>query len=184
MNRLRELHGQGFDFLVDMVGMDWGEGRLGVIYYLAKSGDVGEIVDVRVEGDRLESVCDLWEVAQVYEREIHDFFGITFEGNPDLRRLFLRADWKGFPLRKNYADENSIPTRDERNTEMDGVPVLDINGVQTGRVMLFEKGEYVVNFGPQHPAMHGVLHLRVSLVGEKVTKIDPHFGYIHPFCPV
>jgi NADH-quinone oxidoreductase subunit C/D len=37
----------------------------------------------------------------------------------------------------------------------------------------------VVNFGPQHPATHGVLHLRVSLEGETIKKIDPNFGYIH-----
>jgi NADH-quinone oxidoreductase subunit C/D len=45
--------------------------------------------------------------------------------------------------------------------------------------MLYEGGEYIVNFGPQHPAMHGVLHLRVSLDGEIVKTVDPHFGYIH-----
>ena len=44
---------------------------------------------------------------------------------------------------------------------------------------LFENGEYVVNIGPQHPATHGVLHLRVSLDGEIIKKVDPNFGYIH-----
>jgi NADH-quinone oxidoreductase subunit C/D len=183
MNSLREkasaLRGEGYDFLVDMVGMDWGAGGLGVIYYVARSGSPQDIVSFRAVGNRLPSVCDIWEVAQVYEREVHDFFGIVFDGNPDLRRLFLRADWVGYPLRKDYAERNHIPQRDERNTEMDGIPVLDLNGEQVERKMLFDKDEYVVNFGPQHPAMHGVLHLRVSLDGEVVRTVDPHFGYIH-----
>ncbi len=179
-NKALSLRAAGYDFLVDMVGMDWGPDEgLGIIYYVARSEAPHDVVSFRVVGERVASVCDVWEVAQVYEREVHDFFGITFEGNDDLRRLFLRADWKGYPLRKDYDEQNSIPMRDERNTEMDGVPILDLDGVQTGRRMLFEKGEYIVNFGPQHPAMHGVLHLRVSLDGEVVRTVDPHFGYIH-----
>ncbi len=173
------MRGADYDFLVDMVGMDWGGGELGVIYYVTKSSAPEDIVSFRAVGARLPSVCDIWEVAQIYEREVHDFFGIIFEGNPDLRRLFLRADWVGYPLRKDYAEQNHIPQRDERNTEMDGVPVLDLNGEQVDREMLFDKDEYIVNFGPQHPAMHGVLHLRVSLDGEVVRTVDPHFGYIH-----
>ncbi len=173
------LREEGYDFLVDMVGMDWGEEGLGLICYVAKSDNPESMVSFRAVGDRLPSVCDIWEAAQVYEREVHDFFGITFEGNPDLRRLFLRADWNGYPLRKDYSEHNPIPQRNERNTEMDGIPVLDMNDEQIWREMLFEKDEYIVNFGPQHPAMHGVLHLRVSLDGEIVRTVDPHFGYIH-----
>jgi NADH-quinone oxidoreductase subunit C/D len=44
---------------------------------------------------------------------------------------------------------------------------------------VFDTHDYVVNFGPQHPAMHGVLHLRVALDGEIILKIDHVFGYIH-----
>lgn len=44
---------------------------------------------------------------------------------------------------------------------------------------IFEKDEYVVNIGPQHPSTHGVLHFRVSLEGERIRKIDPILGYIH-----
>ncbi|HQQ94895.1 MAG TPA: NADH-quinone oxidoreductase subunit D [Bacteroidia bacterium] len=42
-----------------------------------------------------------------------------------------------------------------------------------------EEGEYVINMGPQHPATHGVLHLKVWLDGETIQKIEPHLGYIH-----
>lgn len=46
-----------------------------------------------------------------------------------------------------------------------------------------ESGEVVkniqVNFGPQHPAAHGVLRLILELDGERVTRADPHIGLLH-----
>ncbi len=181
------LADNGYGFLVDMVGMDYGDG-LGVIYYVASGDDPADTVALKTvtperENPRLFSVYDIWAVAEMYEREVYDFFGIVFMGHPDMRRLFLRADWNGFPLRKDYdMASNGIPQRDERNTEMDAVPVIDLNSASNEPVdwkMMYDKDEYIVNFGPQHPAMHGVLHLRVSLDGEIVRTVDPHFGYIH-----
>lgn len=40
-------------------------------------------------------------------------------------------------------------------------------------------GEFVINMGPQHPATHGVLHLKIWLNGETILNIEPHLGYIH-----
>ena len=36
-----------------------------------------------------------------------------------------------------------------------------------------------VNFGPQHPAAHGVLRLVLELCGEVVERMDPHIGLLH-----
>jgi len=38
---------------------------------------------------------------------------------------------------------------------------------------------FTMNFGPQHPAAHGVLRLVVSLDGEKIICVDPHIGLLH-----
>jgi len=38
---------------------------------------------------------------------------------------------------------------------------------------------FTVNFGPQHPAAHGVLRLVLELDGEVVERIDPHIGFLH-----
>ncbi len=181
------LRERGFDFLVDIVGMDRGEeGGLGALYYLSRS-NLTETVVLKTsaagrENPELPTVSGIWEVAEMYEREVHDFFGITFAGHPDMRRLFLRGDWNGFPLRKDYdADpaRNPVPLTDESFESMDAVP-CEPEGAE-GRTwkMMYDKDEYVINFGPQHPAMHGVLHLRVALDGEIVRSVDPHFGYIH-----
>ncbi|MDB4106582.1 NADH-quinone oxidoreductase subunit D [Alphaproteobacteria bacterium] len=39
--------------------------------------------------------------------------------------------------------------------------------------------KFTINFGPQHPAAHGVLRLVMDLDGERVERIDPHIGLLH-----
>lgn len=186
---LRYNSGNNFDFLIDVVGMDYGDAGLGVMYCLSSSQNPAQIIVLKTvvaerEQPELFSVCDLWDSANVYEREVYDFFGIRFINHPDMRRIFLRSDWKGFPLRKDYdADPalNPVPVENERLDDMERVPSLSLQMGERVETLsqLFDAEDYVVNFGPQHPAMHGVLHLRVSLDGEIITKIDPVFGYIH-----
>jgi NADH-quinone oxidoreductase subunit C len=48
------------------------------------------------------SLTGVWPTADFQEREIYDFFGITFEGHPNLRRIFMPDDWEGHPQRKDY----------------------------------------------------------------------------------
>jgi NADH-quinone oxidoreductase subunit C/D len=52
-------------------------------------------------------VADIWETANLQEREAFDLLGIKFVNHPDLRRLFLTSSW-GFPLRKDYVDNDNI----------------------------------------------------------------------------
>ena len=42
-----------------------------------------------------------------------------------------------------------------------------------------DSGKFTINFGPQHPAAHGVLRLVLELEGEVVTRVDPHIGLLH-----
>ena len=42
-----------------------------------------------------------------------------------------------------------------------------------------EDRKFTINFGPQHPAAHGVLRLVMDLDGERVERIDPHIGLLH-----
>ena len=39
--------------------------------------------------------------------------------------------------------------------------------------------KFTINFGPQHPAAHGVLRLVLELDGEIVERVDPHIGLLH-----
>jgi len=177
-----------FDFLSDIVGMDYGD-NFGVIYFLSSSQFPTYVIKVKTqtedrENSAFDSIVDLWLSADLYEREVHDFFGIRFTNNPDMRRLFLRQDWVGYPLRKDYdanPEINLVPLENEDLDAMENLGIdIDLNSERLGQHRkLFEQEEYVVNFGPQHPATHGVLHLRVSLDGEIIKKVDPNFGYIH-----
>ncbi len=183
-----ELKAAGYDFLIDIVGMDLGE-SLGVIYYLNQSVHPQNVVALKTstadrENPLLQSVSDLWDSAMIYEREVYDFLGIRFLDHPDMRRIFLRSDWKGFPLRKDYdasPEVNPVPLENEKIEDMERIPTVSLHMGQPREEIrqLFREDDYVVNFGPQHPAMHGVLHLRVALDGEMIKKIDPVFGYIH-----
>ena len=51
---------------------------------------------------RLPSVTFLWNGAEWAEREAYDMFGIIFEGNRDLRRIYMPPDYQSFPLRKDF----------------------------------------------------------------------------------
>ena len=115
------LHNQlHFDYLVSIVGMDWGE-TVGCVYYLTSTVDNSQ-VSVKIEtADRenplLHSVSDIWKSANLYEREVYDFLGIRFINHPDMRRLFLRNDWVGYPFRKDYnADPELNPIRLEHES--------------------------------------------------------------------
>ncbi len=51
---------------------------------------------------RVPSVTFLWTGAEWAEREAYDMFGIIFEGNRDLRRIYMPPDYTSFPLRKDF----------------------------------------------------------------------------------
>jgi NADH-quinone oxidoreductase subunit C len=53
---------------------------------------------------QIDTVCDVWPAADWHEREAWDMVGIVFIGHPDLRRILLKDDFIGHPLRKDYVD--------------------------------------------------------------------------------
>ena len=194
MQRLRNQ--EHMDFLESLTGMDWGspaEGDsenairgLGVVYHLESTVDGRRVVVKTSTTDReqpeLPSVTDIWKGAELPEREVYDFFGIEFIGHPDMRRLFLRNDWKGYPLRKDDEPEKENPlcmTNEETEDTTQEVELNADGDLKKKEVVLFGDEEYVVNIGPQHPATHGVLRFRVSLEGETIRKLDVNCGYIH-----
>ena len=185
--QLKEDKRLEFDVLTAVVGMDWKE-TVGVMYYLTSTSRGWDLLEVKVEAkDRkdpfIHTVSDLWKVALFQEREVYDFFGIRFINHPDMRRMFLRNDWKGFPLLKDYntdAELNPIPLEDEKDEDDTCTYVEDEKGkIKRIPGKVFAPEDYVVNIGPQHPSTHGVMRFRASVEGETVKKVDVVSGYIH-----
>ncbi len=176
-----------YDCLLTIVGMDWPE-AFGCIYYMMSTSNGNDVLGVKVlapnrENPMIHSVTDLWPSAGLFEREVYDFFGIIFINNPDMRRLFLNIDWKGYPLRKDYdanPDINPVSIMSERQSDFTQSWVEQPDGkIERVETPIFAPEDFVVNIGPQHPATHGVLRFRTAIDGETIKKIDVYMGYIH-----
>ena len=94
-----------FQMLSDLAGVDTGS-AMQVVYHLW-SDTTGDWLRVIADGlsrddPRVPSVTFLWKGAEWMEREAYDMFGITFEGNRDLRRIYMPPDYTSFPLRKDF----------------------------------------------------------------------------------
>ncbi len=186
VREMRELkEKQHFDFLVTVIGEDFGEEGLGCIYILENTQtyertSVKTIARQIGEDYVIYSVIDLWKGADLLEREVYDFYGIKFLGHPIMERLFLRNDFKGYPYRKNWEFDDSYSLEDDEESEYVRSYSLDDNGkLVCHRRRLFDDNDYVINVGPQHPSTHGVLRLQTVVDGETVKRIYPHLGYIH-----
>jgi NADH:ubiquinone oxidoreductase subunit C len=99
-----------FDFLLSVTAVDW-KTHFTTVYHLTSS-ILHNLVVVKVnvndrENPEVDTVSDIWATAEFQEREVFDLYGIKFRNHKDLRRLFLEDDW-GFPLRKDYTNENMI----------------------------------------------------------------------------
>jgi len=105
---LRALHDEpelDFQVLADLAGVDTGT-HMQVVYHLwsATTPDWLRVVADGMPRDdpRIPSLTGLWPGAEWMERETYDMFGIIFEGNRDLRRIYMPPDYTSFPLRKDF----------------------------------------------------------------------------------
>ena len=98
-----------YHMLTDLCGVDLfpETPRFEVVYLLNSIKNNQRLrLKARVgEGESISSVESIWKVANWYEREAYDLFGITFENHPDLRRIMLWDGYEGHPLRKDFPVE-------------------------------------------------------------------------------
>ena len=105
LGSFRDDPGLRLDFLSSVTATDRPDGdpRFWVVYELS-STELHHRLRVKVglsdEDPRVPSVTGLFPTADWHERETYDFFGVVFDGHPDLRRILLPDDWEGWPLRK------------------------------------------------------------------------------------
>ncbi len=122
---LRDDESLKFEVLSDLTALDWPkEQKIQIVYHLYSYSQKHQIVlkaDVARDHPRIATVEDVWKVANWFEREVYDLFGVIFEGHSDLRRIMLPEDWVGYPLRKDYVEQE------------------EYDGISTQRAPLVEK---------------------------------------------
>lgn len=95
-----------FEILKEIIAVDNGDGTTELTYKLFSPGDSEEVlISINVQNEA-ESVSSIFESAIADEKEIFDLFGIRFNGNPELKRLYMPEDWKGHPLKKDYIEND------------------------------------------------------------------------------
>jgi hypothetical protein len=176
------------------------------------------------EDTAVPSVTPVFPVADWFEREAFDMYGIFFDGHPDLRRILTDYGFHGHPLRKDFPMTGYVEVRydDElKRVVYEPVKITEFRAFDflspwegakyalpgdekaaASKVMTGQNSpaaatdffhdtpslpavpetpvrKFNINFGPQHPAAHGVLRLVLELDGEIVERVDPHIGLLH-----
>jgi NADH-quinone oxidoreductase subunit C len=104
---LRDRDPDPWPLLMSVHGVDYlpDEPRLSVHYQLLspeRLDRLGVRTRLGVDDPKLPSVVEVFPTADHQEREVYDFFGVVFEGHPDLRRILMPEDYEGFPQRRDF----------------------------------------------------------------------------------
>lgn len=121
---LRLLRDDGrcrFEVLIDLCGVDYPgrENRFDVVYHLL-SPRTNQRIRVKLETNETEpvpSAVDVFSVANWFEREAYDMYGILFSGHPDLRRMLTDYGFQGHPLRKDFPLTGYVEVRYDDNAK-------------------------------------------------------------------
>ncbi|MFO7602395.1 MAG: NADH-quinone oxidoreductase subunit C [Gammaproteobacteria bacterium] len=119
---LRDEADFAFEEVVDICGVDyldfangeWEGPRYAVAYQLLSITNNHRLrLKVFVDGEPpvLDSVIDVWNGANWYEREAFDLYGIVFAGHPDLRRILTDYGFIGHPFRKDFPLSGNVEMR-------------------------------------------------------------------------
>jgi NADH-quinone oxidoreductase subunit C len=113
-----------FRFLTDLCGIHFPDNKgqeLGVIYHLhnmRKNWRIRLRTFFALNDAVVPTLTTVFSTANWMERETYDFFGITFKGHPNLKRILNVDDLGGFPMLKEFPLED--PTRNDKNDKMFG----------------------------------------------------------------
>lgn len=115
---IRTLHDDSqfkFISLTDVCGADYPEEeeRFEIVYHLL-SPTLNQRIRVKVKTDEetpVASITDVFPGANWYEREAFDFYGVTFAGHPDMRRILTDYGFDGHPLRKDFPVSGYVELR-------------------------------------------------------------------------
>jgi NADH-quinone oxidoreductase subunit C len=119
---LRDDQELQYNFLTTLCGMHYPENeQLGVVYHLQSFVNNHRIrikTFTELNDPKIPTITTIWPAANWMERETYDFFGIQFEGHPNLKRILNMDEMTDFPLRKEFPLEDQ--TREDKNDSMFG----------------------------------------------------------------
>lgn len=204
LGRLKELKHdpeRPFPVMFDLTAIDEsqravrpaGETHRFTVQYLLFSPDRAEthLIKVPLQDDAdpsIPSATGVYKVANWYEREAYDMFGVRFDGHPALTRILMPDWWKGHPLQKDHPN---------RATEMEPLVISESDLKEFAEFEIVEGEKYsqgdsmirlkdkageetmLLNLGPNHPGTHGVLRVILKLSGEYMERVVPVIGYHH-----
>lgn len=108
-----------FNFLTDITAVHYPEqdNSVAVVYHLNSMTTRTRVrvkVYLHIHSLAIPTATTLWNAANWMERETYDFFGVNFEGHPDLRRILNMDDLGVFPMLKQYPleDPNRVDKQD------------------------------------------------------------------------
>jgi len=112
---LRDDPALQFHQLIDLCGADYPERpwRFDVVYHLL-SMTKNHRIRLKIQTDEdtpVASVASVYPVAEWFEREAFDMYGVFFSGHPDLRRLLTDYGFHGHPLRKDFPMSGYVEVR-------------------------------------------------------------------------
>jgi len=112
---LRDDRACRFTTLIDICGVDYPQRskRFEVVYHLL-SMPLNHRIRIKTSTDEetpVASLSDVFPVANWFEREAFDMYGIVFSGHPDLRRILTDYGFTGHPLRKDFPLSGYVEVR-------------------------------------------------------------------------
>lgn len=96
----------GFDILKEIIAIDNREHGIELIYSFYSTQDEESLLLSYTTETEASSISSLFDSAVADEKEIFDLFGINFIGNRELKRLYMPDSWQGYPLKKDYVEND------------------------------------------------------------------------------
>ena len=119
---LRDDQELQYNFLTTLCGMHYPQNeQLGVVYHVHSFINNHRIrikTVTELSDPKIPTITTIWPAANWMERETYDFFGIQFEGHPNLKRILNMDEMTDFPLRKEFPLEDQ--TREDKDDSMFG----------------------------------------------------------------
>jgi NADH-quinone oxidoreductase subunit D len=165
VERLKMEH---WGYLSAITGLDLGvqADALEALYHFCSGSTVATLrVPLPRRGGEVPSIHTLIPVADFFERELMEMFGVTVTNVQDNMHLFLPDDWPDgvYPLLKDFDPQQAKVVNSTREPPTGGL----------------QGDRFIVPIGPQHPALKEPGHFEFTVEGEIVVYASMRLGYAH-----